>query len=329
MKENTDDISWSRIAKHLGDALNALEKEQFEQWEKASEYNHTEKEKAEKIWELTKPEGAEVFDTDNGWLKLKGRIHKDDLQKKETTFNAGIFLRVAASILFILGLSFAINHYLNGTRYSTVVAHDQKQPVILPDGSKVLLNAGASLKYPRVFGATRDVALTGEAFFNVMPDKNKPFIIRTSEASIKVVGTSFNVLATKETDSVQVVVETGIVELTPKQLQKKIILSKGTSGCYYAQKQLLKKYETADVNAFAWKTNTLIFKNARLSYVINVLQKQFSKPISCNNDQLKEYRLTADYIELSLEDILKALETSHCLKIIKKQDRYIITGPGC
>jgi transmembrane sensor len=88
---------------------------------------------------------------------------------------------------------------------------------ILPDGSVVALNSNSKLVFPKQFkGDTREVTIEGEAFFDVKPNAEKPFIINAGNAQVKVVGTSFNVCAYPETETVEVVVETGKVQVISK-----------------------------------------------------------------------------------------------------------------
>ena len=83
----------------------------------------------------------------------------------------------------------------------------------MPDGSVITVNKNSTLSYPSEFkGKTREVALNGEAFFKVTPNKEKPFIIHVNDVTVRVVGTSFNIRSEK--GKTEVIVETGIVQVT-------------------------------------------------------------------------------------------------------------------
>jgi ferric-dicitrate binding protein FerR (iron transport regulator) len=332
MKEETDDMKLTLIAKYLSNELNNEEKDVFAQWMSASEENRKELENAKKIWQNSNVQAADVFNTDHGWNKMKHRIHGNPqiLQPEKKTIS--MWMKVAASLILLIGVAFAIQKMAYTKSYTKVIAENQKMinPLVLPDGSKVFLNAGSSLKYPKSFDSkTRLVELTGEAFFEVTHNQNCPFVIQTIKARIKVLGTSFNVSAYAETDSVQVVVETGTVELSSKTDNDLIRLTRGNTGVYYTKSNKLSKSEKSDANAISWKTNVIVFHDADLTYVTKTLKKVFSQQITIDSENLKKCRLNADFKNQDLEHILEAIKTTLNLDVTKTNNGYIINGPGC
>lgn len=332
MKEEINDMKLTLIAKHLSNELNESEKEQLTQWLDESDENRKELMNAEKIWQNSDVQAADLFNTDNGWNKMDHHIHdnKKIIRPNKKIFS--IWLKVAASLIILMGVAFAIQKIVGIKSYTEIVADNQKilSPIILPDGSKVFLNAGSTLKYPKVFDTkTRLVELTGEAFFEVTRNEKTPFIIQTLKARVKVLGTSFNVAAYQETDSVQVVVETGTVELSSKTDNDLIRLTHGNTGVYYSKANKLIKSEASDANAIAWKTNIIVFHNANLTYVAKTLKKVFGQSISISDGNLKKCRLNADFKNQDLEHILEAIKTTLNLDVKKADNGYIISGPGC
>lgn len=86
----------------------------------------------------------------------------------------------------------------------------------MPDSSEIWLNAGTAIKYPEKFSkAQRLVYLDGEAYFSVRKDAAKPFIVETSQLSVKVLGTQFNVKAYANDELVTTTLTSGKVEVTP------------------------------------------------------------------------------------------------------------------
>ena len=125
------------------------------------------------------------------------------------------WLRIAALFILVAGAGLIGYQVFNNEKVEEVLVASQALPVVdtLPDGSVVTLNKNSSLNYPSKFkGNKRAIALKGEAFFNVTPDKENPFVINVNDVEIKVVGTSFNVRS--ENGVTEVIVETGVVQVT-------------------------------------------------------------------------------------------------------------------
>lgn len=111
-------------------------------------------------------------------------------------------LRSAAAVILMIGAAYTgktlYRNALSQQNMSIVVPAGQQMSLTLPDNSQVQLNSGTRLEYPVVFGKTRSVKLSGEALFDVAPDRKHPFIVQTFASDIRVLGTKFNVLADAE-----------------------------------------------------------------------------------------------------------------------------------
>jgi transmembrane sensor len=332
MKENTNDMIISLIAKHLSNQLSNTEGIRLTQWLNESETNRKELANAEKIWQNSDVPKADLFNTDNGWNKMDQRIHPQTNTLPKSKKIIPTWMKIAASVILLTGIFFAIQKINSSDTYTKVVTNNQKmlKPILLPDGTKVFLNIGSTIQYPKTFDSkTRQVELTGEAFFEVTKNENVPFIIHTQKARIKVLGTSFNVTAYQETDSVQVVVETGTVELSSKTCNNPIRLTHGNTGVYYPKMDKLIKSNLSDVNTTSWKTNTIVFHNSDLLYVTKVLKKVFNRSVSIENPTMKKCRLNADFKNQDFDHILEAIKTTLNLNIKKVGNEYIISGQGC
>ena len=335
MKKELENKDWLLIAKHLGKELDEEQNKQLNQWLAESDKNRKELSEAEKIWELSDTKDSNLFSTDRGWKKMSDRIHQGS--SKRIMGDRRIFLqplRIAASILVLIGLATFVYLFIGNSKFVNVTATNEKilAPIVLPDGTKVSLNIGSTIKYPKSFekSATRTVELTGEAFFDVTHNAAQPFIIHTPKAQVKVLGTSFDVEAYQNSDSVQVVVKTGIVELSSITNNDAIKLTKGSSGVYYVNNNKLIKTVSSDVNAFAWKTNEIIFDNANLDYVSKTLSRLFHSSIRFENESLKKCRYDANFIHgEDLDSILKTIKETLNLEIKKINNTYIISGAEC
>ncbi len=189
----------------------------------------------------------------------------------------GTPLRIAASLLLLIALgasiAIAVGRYQKVT--ITTSANERLKNVTLPDGSTVTMNCNTTLSYMKHFrGNTRNVELTGEAFFEVTPDKSRPFIIQADEAAIRVVGTSFNVDTKGSSSTVEVYVSTGIVEVyKPESRNNSVFLHPGEMGT--VSKNIINSKKASNENAIAWKTGRMDFRDIPLSEAVEMLNKMY------------------------------------------------------
>jgi transmembrane sensor len=144
--------------------------------------------------------------------------------------------------------------------------------IILPDGSKVWLNAASSLKFPSTFARlkNREVELVGEAYFEIFKNKGQPFIVKSKDQEITVLGTHFNVNSYAYEDAVKTTLLEGSVQIIPLQEpKKKTILKPGEQAI--VSKQFLKILPVDVEVATAWKNGNFLFRNEQLESILNRL----------------------------------------------------------
>jgi len=287
------------IAKHFTEELTPKEEAVFVKWQS----DHKEEyEQLKSIMDHTQlNDHKHKFSTEEGWDSFEKEI---DNNYKIGFLNRSIsqftIWRVAASILVLLSVSIALLWNYNGT--NTMVASSISN-IQLSDGSEVTLNKGASLSYPNKFGVDkRELSLKGEAFFNVEPDKTRPFEINVNGTKVTVLGTSFNI--NSQGDSVLVVVNTVRVSFSTDKGEE-VILNVGDKGLFKDGK--LAKAINQDDNFMAWKTKDIHFKDQSLTFIFSELEKIYGEPILVKGDA-SECIATIDFKDQSLMDVLKELQ---------------------
>ncbi len=211
-----------------------------------------------------------------------------------------------------------------------------KTNLILPDGTKVWLNAGSSLTYDSSYGRTlREVALSGEAFFDVVKNKEKPFIIHASKINVRVLGTEFNVRAYPTDKTTEASLIRGSIEVTFKDKpSKKVILKpnekivvdndrNGTENMTAASpeaaekaaktggvdvKKLTYENKTGTIIETSWVENKLIFQDESFDDLARQLERWYGVYIVFSNDHLKENRLTGSFKSETIRQALDALK---------------------
>ena len=182
--------------------------------------------------------------------------------------------------------------------------------VNLPDGSKVWLNAGSSLKYPTQFNdKQRVVSMQGEAYFEVESDKEHPFIVKTKQLTVEATGTAFNVNAYAPDHVAAVTLVKGKVAVTLYQ-KKTISFSPGYKIDYNLSTSLYNVNKTNTYKWCSWKDGILIFRDDPLEYVFKRLGQTYNVEFILKDAELGKYSYKATFEGESLNEILRLLEMS-------------------
>ncbi|MDN5205027.1 FecR domain-containing protein [Fulvivirgaceae bacterium BMA10] len=189
----------------------------------------------------------------------------------------------------------------------------QKTTIQLADGSKVKLNASSSLKYPKKFSPeTREVYLEGEAFFEVQKNSDRPFIVRTSNITVSVLGTSFNVSAYADNKDISVAVLTGevMVENTLDAGNGQLYLEPREMAIYDKDKHITRKTIFDYKEILDWKDGVIHLKDANFQEIVKKLEKWFGVTFDVRREIITEKDFTGRFQNKSLEYILQGLSFS-------------------
>ncbi|MFW6370779.1 MAG: FecR family protein [Bacteroidota bacterium] len=340
-KNSIEQPDWSLIGKYLLGETNATETKKVEQWAAASEKNQKELEAHRGLISKTdKFFGIKNYNTDNAWNNVLQKLTPSEktspfiIFRKKTT--AAVYKYAAILLLALLIGSagyYLVNNQMNPTHAEVISAENQwVKEVILPDGSTVALNSNSRLEYSKKFDEkVREVTVTGEAFFDVAPDPDRPFIINAGDARVKVLGTSFNVNAYPAAESVEVIVETGIVQVVCCEDEDtgetvELLLNAGEKGTLNNSSKKLEKTRNTDPNYLAWKTHNLLFERTRLSEVIKHLNKIYHIDVHLETKELEDLMLTAEFEEKSADFILDVIRLTFDLDLKQENGVYILSG---
>ncbi len=247
------------------------------------------------------------IDTDKEWLKFKQKNTIPHTRNKTSTLFYSV--AIAASIILLLGL------WLNFFAYTTYKANNIKN-ITLADNSKVTLAANSTLKVSKLYGKTnRKLKLQGTAYFEVMHNPRKPFIVETNNFTVQVKGTKFLV----STIVNKVAVTQGIVEVNTKK--QATLITKGEQ--VQIKKQSLKISHKLDDNLLAWKTKQLDFNALSLDKIAEELSLAYSTKIKVSPN-IKNLELTAKFENQDLQTVLNIISKALDIKVDKKQGIYYL-----
>ena len=216
----------------------------------------------------------------------------------------------AAAILFIIGatlLYLPINTKQNAVVLTSLLTGaGERKTVTLSDGSVVTLNNSSRIKFPQAFkGVTREVILEGEAFFNVVHNNHKPFIVKTGKIKVHVLGTSFNLKNYITDSNAEVTVSTGKVGV---QLETEThMLIRGQQLLYNRNTGLATTTSVNPKDYNGWQNGELIFRNESLENICSRMERWYGVRINIETASLKSTHINLEQRNESLQNVLKML----------------------
>ena len=288
----------------------------------------------------------------------KRRMHRPNVNSRISRF-----VKYAAVVLFTIGLTLlAKSIFKNNTTKQLLaeqddnsiitVSYGSKSKIVLPDGTRVNLNSGSTLKYPAKFSrVSRDVYVEGEAYFDVTEDKNHPFYVKTKNITIKVLGTKFNVKAYTDENIIQTTLVSGCLEIysNKKEMsaQNRIIALRPNQQVTFVtngagelniinepEKQNLKpelplqpvKLEKhVDVTpVIAWKDNRLVFRDEDFVILSRRLERWYNVEIEIKDEDLKTALFSGIFVNETVEQALDALKLATPFKYKMKKNHIIV-----
>lgn len=258
------------------------------------------------------------FDEAQAFERLKERV-KEPVVISYTPKSSLVwkYVSIAASVACLLVTGLYLMEIRTGqelTYYETTAVPDAKTKVVLPDSSVVWLNANACLRYPREFtGQTREVTISGEAFFDIRKNAQKPFIVQTSQIGIRVLGTTFNVDA--QADKTEITLLTGKIELYKNDHPSTSLrtLLPGEQAVFTTRDEGLHVSAIRPASANSWVTGRFVFRDSTLEEIMKELARAFHVKIHIENENLRHQTFNADFVgQETLDEILSIMQiTAH------------------
>ena len=268
--------------------------------------------------------------TEQIWQKIQSDINRnDDTNPKKGSRNELLFfsLKVVAVFLVMFLISFLVVDIQPGVDeqqigktenyFQRVTKYGQKASFYLPDGSYVNLNAGSSLYYYVCNECnTRELILEGEAFFDVKRDTEKPFIVKTTNLSATVLGTSFNIKAYPEEDKTEVALVTGKVSVVGEKATPAVLTPNEMAT--YQHGGLNTTISGFDIEEITgWKDKILVFEDVSFEELTATLSRWYGVEfiISDSARNIQRFKTRKDYKgkynNKSLETVLEAIGFSY------------------
>ena len=319
MENFTTDINFI-IIRYLDGSASLEEKRQLLQWLKESEKNRSDFTDTRDLWLSCNASADNELEVDIALDRLKMRIMNEHERIGKKTRRSFIRWYQAAAVLLVLfGLYFWLSIEQTEPKLMVqnqlITAKGSKGKFTLPDGTVVWLNSESRLVYPDQFAdGKRTVNLVGGAYFEVVKDEKKPFIVKAGDVDVEVLGTSFNV---NDYDGKFVTtLVTGKVDV--RVGDENYILDPSMQICVENGNAVLNKVNTNEFTA--WKDGLFVFKKQKLQDVLDILSRWYDIVVFYQNADLKELHFTGT--------IERHNDIAEVVKFLEKTDMVNFTING-
>lgn len=343
--DNKPEVDIKLIRKFLEKKCAPEERELILNWFTDIRYENKLKHIISEHWDEVELESSDYdLDTNRILDKLHHFIHLDSYKKsRDLPFYRKAYQQLSkiAAVLLLPVLVISTWYFLTDGRffaneektiyaeiYSPLAARTRFE---LPDGTTGWLNSGSTLKFPVKFrGTQREVKLSGEGFFDVVKDSERPFVVKTCNIEIKALGTRFNVLAYPDDETCEITLESGkvIIEKTREsgepvklaelQPNHQIVISRRT---YKSEVS-----EVATEKYTSWKEGKLVLRNDPMIKVVKRIGRWYNVEITLKDKELESYRYRATFEDETFSEILKLLKLTSPIDYIEHKREILRDG---
>lgn len=238
-------------------------------------------------------------------------------------------LLIGCSITFLYLYSSSESTSIMDSYCQIEIPQGATSKLILPDNTVVFLNGGTTLKYDASLQdkENREVFLTGEAYFEVTKNADKPFIVHAGELNVKVLGTTFNVVSYPDEPEVKVSLAEGRVQVSvASEAKEDLFLSPNEQAIYNKEDKQLSMKKIDAASQTAWTTGRLVFVNETLFDILKTIGKKYDIQILIQSQKVHtEYFSGSVDAHLTLDEILSYLDVDNKFVWRKKGKTIVIT----
>src|SRR3569833_2385305 len=283
----------------------------------------------------------DVFTNEANRQKVWGNIEASLQSRtavKHKVFRLNTFMRVAAMLILISSVGLALWVFKHNARKDITTVFGVVLTVTLPDNSIVVLNGNSKLSYVDNWDKKpREVCISGEGFFNVRHINKNPafikpterFIVHCNDVSIEVLGTSFNVRTRHNKTDVGLI--SGKIRLEyvdkdrPAGVKQLLVMKKG-DYVEYAQKHVVEQKKLAVPEKLTgWTSLQLLFSDATLARICEVLTDDYGYHVDFSNPKLKDLKIEGDISVSNVDELLETITTTLSVKVTYADKNITIT----
>lgn len=347
-----NEVNWEALARYVAGECSEAEEEEILAWAEADPMHREILETTRQAWRVS-GDASVQWDSQSAWTRVRERIdagpaklRRDEGHPRRTRAHwAARSSRgprqwaVAASVVVVAAASMVgVAFWAGGRRGNQPVAvqelvtrKGQRAQMRLADGTQVVIGPDSRLVISARFGEpTREVDLTGEAYFDVADDPTRPFVVTSGVTVTQVLGTEFNVRAYPADSTVQVVVSEGRVSFRPRtrDADHAAVLRPGDLAELQRGSEEVARRRVDPDAYLGWREGRLTFEDAPLSQVAAQLERWYGVPVRIGDASLLSRRLTASFRDQPVDEVMAVIATSLGLEYTRVGQIYTFLPRG-
>lgn len=290
-------------------------------WLEESPENRHMFDKENELWQETAFQSRlEHYKVDNAWSNISFRLglgKRDNASVTVIRKSAFIFLIAAACLVGLIAIGSLYvslrpkNNPASVVSASTTIStkEGEKAHIFLPDSTEIVLNSGSSIQYDRNYNIRdRIVRFTGEAYFNVATNHEKPFVVKLDHMNVAATGTRFNIFSFSNEDRVETTLEEGVIQVSIAGVDP-ISMKSGEQIVYFVKSKKVQLSEVATDTYTSWKENKLRFNDTPFEEVLRRIGRKYNVRFEITSRDLLNLKYTATFIDESIEEVMQMLQT--------------------
>lgn len=318
-----EETSEGRISRYLSGGMTEVERARFEEelstdQELGSLFNDY-----QRIWDARPEVTTGSWNTEAAWARFSAQQGVHATPKTRTLSRRFIYWAAAAAIVLIGGVYTLF--FKGGSPVTYAYQEGQDVPIVLADGSKILLNKASSVTVYPFTAKGRHLELSGEAYFEISPDPKRPFTISSGGTLTEVVGTTFNIR--QSGDQTRIDVHSGkIIFSSEEDIHKAVALTAGEAAVFTGDK--MDVITNPSPNVSAWRTRQLRFVRMPLSTIIDDISIYFGQKVIIENESSKNciINIPLAFKNPEITSLLEAVATTINASLVLEGNTYIIRG---
>lgn len=344
------------IARYLDNSISDEENEELSSWLNEKPENKKRFEMYRKIWNSSAEKDV-IGDPDHlypltDWENIENYIRNKESRKQAKSFGNETLNRSArrpgklyswalkAAVIMIIALGSGYlalqlapseSSQMSDPVFKEIITkRGERANIQLRDGSKVFLNADSKITIPDSFSSVnRSVEFDGQAYFEIVTDPEHPFVVKTKEINIKVIGTSFDVKSYTDDERSTVAVNEGKVLVSNTESpQHQVTLEKGWVGIYSKNNNELVSGEIENTDLyFGWREGRIIFRNSSIKDFANKIERWYDIDVKVDvaPSLIESIRFTSDLKTKSIRDLMDVFRKSTGIQYKIENDTLILS----